>query len=623
MMRQIKQRVYTGDGRVWTVSFLLLLTFLILLMRSPMAQAQDTALPDTPPDAAAGLDVFAARCANCHGSTGNGDGELAVNLPKPPRVFVDPAFRQTAVPSTFHDLIMNGNLDAGMPPFGAASSNPLTETQVWDAIAAVLALATPEDVVAQGQVVYEANCQSCHGETGVGDGAEAANTETAVPDLTSLDYWFSRSNDTVFASLEPNKIADHTYQLDETDLRAVVDYARTFSYNYSDPTLLNAPIEAATIQGSITNASTGEVVGDMPVLLRAFTPDIQETLSLTTTADAAGSFSFDLSQVPQDWVYLVSVDYANLNFSSDVGQLSRTETAIELPVSVYDQTTDPAAVAVAQVHVVLEFLSEELVQVTELYVFENQETAVFVGESGNPDLGTVKISVPDTAQDVNFQRAFSGMDSFIPADDVIDTADGYMDTVPLRPGRSSSSLIVNYTMPYDKGMEFSHLMPYAVTNATVILPDVGVELTSDGWDAQTQQAMGGTFLSYARQNLAAGTTLAVSLQGVPQEITSTITGSTAAGSRNQTTELIIGVAVLAGVLGGAFVMVRSRQAAADDEEMDEYEMDEAVVPGNGRAADELIQRIADLDDAFANGDLDEANYQAQRAALKAELKSVW
>ncbi|MCB8965562.1 MAG: c-type cytochrome [Ardenticatenaceae bacterium] len=621
MMRLYKQFVRYGDGRIWLVSFLLVLTAaLFLFATSPAVQAQDPVLPDTPPDAAAGLEIYAARCANCHGATGNGDGELSGNLPKPPRMFTDPTFRQTAVPAAYYDLITNGNLEAGMPPFGSVSSNPLSDAQVWQAIAAVMTLATPGDVVAQGQAVYEANCLSCHGESGLGDGPDAAAAGAAVPDLTSLDYWFNRSNDVVFASLEPGKLTGHDYELGNTDLQAVVDYARTFSYGYVDSTLANAPIEAATINGVVMNATTGTAVADVPVLLRGFTPDIQQSLALTTTADVNGAYSFDISMVAPDLVYLISVSYDDLSFSSDVGQLSQSETIIDLPVTVYDQTTDPAVVNVAQVHIVLEFLSEETVQVTELYVFENQANAVFVGESGNPDLGTVQLGIPDTAQGVTFERAFSGMDSFIAATEVIQTGDGYADTVPLRPGRSTSSLIANYALAYDKGVEFSHLMPYAVTNATVILPDAGVELTNDGWAEQTQQTMGGMFLSYARQNLPAGSTLTVQLEGEPQEIAST-TGSSVAAPRNQTLELAIGGVALAAVLGGAYFVIRGRQTADDEDEYEEEEEDALV--GNGRNADELIQLIAELDNAFANGDIDEADYQAQRADLKAELKAIW
>lgn len=620
MMRQ-PDSVRNGDGRIWTVSFLLLLTVLFFLGAAATVQAQDPVLPAAPPDAAAGLALYADRCANCHGAAGNGDGELSGNLPLPPRIFTDPAFRQTAVPSAYYTLIVNGNLEAGMPPFGAASSNPLTAAQVWNAIAAVFALATPAEAVAQGQAVYQANCLSCHGENGIAAAPEVTNLETAVPNLTDLDYWFNRSNDVVFASLEPGKLTGHDYQLGEADLRAVVDYARTFSYVYVSQAAADEPIAAATISGFVTNATTGGVIGDLPVLLRGFTADIQQSLALTTTADAVGAYSFDLSDVDPDWVYLISVNYGDLNFSSDVGQLSQSETDLVLPITVYEQTTNPAAINVAQVHVVVEFLSETVMQVTELYVYENQETAVFVGERGNADLGTIRINVPANAQSVSFERAFSGMDSFIPATEIVQTTTGYADTIPLRPGRSAVSLIVNYTLPYDNGATISYQMPYAVTNATIILPEVGVELTSAGWTEQSQQTMGGLFRSYTRQNLAAGSTFEVQLAGEPQQVSGTaVGGGGVTAPRNQTTEIIIGGLALAGVLGGAFYVLRARQAAAD---VNEDEDEDEAVGENGRTADELIQLIADLDDAFANGDLDEADYQAQRADLKAELKAIW
>ncbi|MCA9932467.1 MAG: c-type cytochrome [Anaerolineales bacterium] len=613
------------DGRLLAVSFVVLA--LLVGFGLQTTAAQDTPLPDAPPDAAAGLETFAARCANCHGPQGNGDGELAVNLAQPPRAFTNPAFRQTAVPASFHDFILTGNLDAGMPGFGSTNSNPLSDAQVWDAIAAVMSLATPATAVERGQQVYTDNCAACHGETGLGDGPDAAASDTPVPDLTDLAYWFNRSNDVVLANLEPGKLAGHDYDLGDGDLADVVDYARTFSYNYVPPADLTAPIAAATIQGQVTNATSGEIVTGMDAHLRAFSPNIEEMLTLTTTVGTDGRFSFDVSDVSPDWVYLVNVQYDGLAYSSDVGQLSNEVPNIDLPVFVYDQTTDPTVVDVLQVHLVMNFASENILQVTELYVFENLGTAVFVGEAGNPDLGVVRVDVPANAENVSFERAFSAMENFIPAPEVVASPDGgYVDTIPLRPGRSNSSLVVNYTLAYDEGVSFAHDVPYAVTSATVIVPDVGVELVNaDAWTLDEQQTMGGMFLSYAQQNLPAGSTFDLTLEGVPQEVSSTTGSSTVATPRNQTTELIIGGVALLLIGGGAAFFIRSRTSPDDDDdyEAEEYDEEEEGVDGNGRTADELIQMIAALDEAHEKGELDDEAYHAEREQLKAELKAIW
>ncbi len=614
------------DGRFWAVSFLALV-LLVGVGLAPTAAQESAPQPATSPDAANGLAIYANRCANCHGPLGAGDGELAANLPMPPRAFTDPTFRQTAVPASFYDLIFNGNLNAGMPGFGEGvnTRDPLDDGEIWDVIASVLVLATPQEALAEGETLYAENCLACHGETGLGDGPKAADLDP-LPSLADAGYWFARSGDVVLASLAPGRVEGHDYDLNDEQLTAVIDYARTFSFNAAPAPAVAASIEGASISGVVTNATNGAIVGDIEARLRAFSPAIEEMLTLTETVTVDGRFAFTLGNVPGDWVYIVNVSYEGLNFSSDVGQLSSETPDIELPVTVYDQTTDPSVIRVAQVHVVFDFLSTEILQVTELYVFENLGTAVFVGDTGDPDQGVTRVAVPANAQNLSFERAFSAMDSFIPATEVIPLTNGYADTIPLRPGRSNSSLVVNYTLPYDEGVTLSHELPYAATNVTVILPDVGVSLTNaEAWTQQNQQTMGGMFLSYAQQNLPPGSTLNLVLAGEPEVVSTAMGNSAIATTRNQSTELIIGGVglLLVGIV--AVVVVRSRMAHRDEDEEDEvvYEDEAGMTVENGRAADELIQIIAALDDAYERGELDEEAYHKEREQLKTELKAVW
>ena len=88
---------------------------------------------------------------------------MASSLAEPPRDFTDEAFRRTAVPSTMFQTITDGRLEAGMPPFGPASSNPIDIADRWDLVAAVYSLGTPSEAIENGRLVYEENCLACHG----------------------------------------------------------------------------------------------------------------------------------------------------------------------------------------------------------------------------------------------------------------------------------------------------------------------------------------------------------------------------------------------------------------------------------------------------------------------------
>jgi mono/diheme cytochrome c family protein len=606
-----RKRLSTADGRLLAVSFLFAFLFSFIYFSSTMAQ--EPVLPQSPPDAAAGLDVFADRCANCHGPAGEGDGEMASNLPAPPADFSEPAFRRTGVPAEFFNTITNGLLDQGMPPFGpGASSNPISEANRWHLVAAVYSLSTATETVEEGQAVYEENCVSCHGAEGTGDGPAAADLETSPPDLSSLSYWFNRSNETVFTSLESGRMPAHDYELSEEERWAVVDYARTFSYAYVDPAAPLQPIEEATINGQVVNGTTDETVTEGTVLLRAFTQDLEETLSLTTTLSADGRYGFNLTSIQPDWVFLATVPYNGLNFSSDVTQLNRSEPEAELPVTVYEQTTDPDVVQIEQIHIILDFIDQDRLQIVELYAFSNEEDAVFMGETGRVEDGTIEFVLPDGAENVDFQRAFDSLDSFIPATELIETESGWADTIPLRPGQGSTNLVVQYELPYRSGMTISHPVRYNAASATLVMPDVGVTPTEGEWVGQgARQMQSGTFVSYARSSLAAGSRLSLALNGRPQRIAGTSSGASLA--RDNTTELIIGGSVLLVVLVAAVYFARAWQMQNVAEPVAE-EADEANT---------LLHAIATLDEAYENGEIGEDQYRRQRKRLKSELTAIW
>ncbi|MCP4425644.1 MAG: cytochrome c, partial [Chloroflexi bacterium] len=178
-------------------------------------------------------------------------------------------------------------IDAGMPPFGPSSSNPINDENRWDLVAAVYSLGTSEEAVGMGQAVYAENCAECHGEDGAGDGAAASATDGL--DLTKLNYWFNRSAETVLADI-PGDIAEHEFELSDAEKEAVVHYARTFSYAYAAPIDPNQPIEGAAVTGEVSNGATGTIITDGIVRLRAYTMDFQETLNLTTTVGIDGRF---------------------------------------------------------------------------------------------------------------------------------------------------------------------------------------------------------------------------------------------------------------------------------------------------------------------------------------------
>ncbi|RMG95755.1 MAG: hypothetical protein D6706_11485 [Chloroflexi bacterium] len=586
----------------------LLIMFILMLglWQTRQTAAQTDSLPASPPNAERGLEIYAARCANCHGPTGGGDGELATNLPNPPIAFSEPGYRNTAVPALLFETITNGRIDKGMPPFGPASSNPLSDTDRWDLVAAIFSLATPPEVIATGETIYQNSCADCHGTTGLGDGPEATNQPAPPTNLADFSYWLSRNNELVISKLDAAEIPAHSFTLTEDEQQAVVDYARTLSYNYRDPLAPVEPITDGIISGQVVNGTTGTPITEGVVLLRAFTIELQPSLALTTTLTTNGRFQFELPPVPPDLVYLTSFIYNDISFSSQVGQISRNMPELSLPITVYETTTDPQTIQIDQMHLVLDFI-EDRVRVSELYAFTNDGTAVFVGETGNPNNGTVNILLPANATNVTFQRSLGSLNSFLPANEVIQTEIGWADVIPVRPN-STLNLLVQYELPYRDGLTIAHPVQYPVSTATAVMLDVGVRIAEGEWISQgVRETESGIFLNYARGGLVAGDSLRLQLNGRPRIVFDA--SGNALAARNENTELFIGAGTLLLTLGVVGYLVQNWRKTA--------------VVTHQQDIQHLLEEIARLDDAYESGALHEDDYTQQRRRLLDQVINLW
>lgn len=588
-------------------AFALALVGLALRPTLPTA-AQDVPLPIAPPDAEAGMVIYSERCVVCHGEMGDGQGQQALQAGLEPATLASPEFRLTAVPATMYNVISNGNMSAGMPPFGPASSNPLNDGDIWNLIALAYSFSTRPADIAAGEAL-------------------ATELEADTATWPGLDYWFSRSNEMVLADLATEDI----FGVDVSDLSneeklSLIDYGRSLHYTYTDPLAAFAPVPLATIGGQVINGTTSQVITEGEVRLRAFTTQLEEMYTESVPINEDGSFEFQLEDVPADWVFLADVAYGTLTFNSDAVQISNAQPNIQLPMFVFDTTTDPAVVTIDRLHMILTFAENRLV-VSELYVFSNQASAVFVGETGDYEQGTVQLGLPAGAENISFQRGFgTSLDSFLPATDFV-LADGlWADTVPLRPGASSLNLLVSYDLPYEDGLDLAHPLVHTMAGgASVIMANAGVTISDANWVSQGEQATAsGSFVSYTNSNLAGADAINLTLDGSPTQIMD------AQGNvlpvRSETNEMIVGGLALAGMLiVGFFLVQRWRMVPAAGGTAVPIHQPTIPVAKRRQIAnrDALLEEIAELDDAFDAGELDEATYQAQRQELKNRLTAVW
>ncbi len=152
--------------------------------------------PPSVPSAARGKALFAEYCVTCHGKRGNGKGPSAAALHPPPANFTDPQFMRPETPYDFYHVISLGKSHTAMPAWDGV----LSVQERWDLVSYVWTLAPGEAGIAEGQGVYLAQCASCHGATGNGQGVFSEALVAGVPDLSTPQALARKADGALFAA---------------------------------------------------------------------------------------------------------------------------------------------------------------------------------------------------------------------------------------------------------------------------------------------------------------------------------------------------------------------------------------------------------------------------------------
>ena len=116
--------------------------------------------------------LFAANCASCHGSAGRGDGEASASLLPKPANLTAARFSDERLSS----VLWNGVAGSAMPPWRQLPTEDLRALVAYIHSLHHLNVASPTQQAAnldEGKSLFAANCASCHGETGAGNGPAA------------------------------------------------------------------------------------------------------------------------------------------------------------------------------------------------------------------------------------------------------------------------------------------------------------------------------------------------------------------------------------------------------------------------------------------------------------------
>ncbi len=574
----------------------------------PASATSEVLYPTVPPDPQRGAQIYAEKCAACHGERGMGDGPQASQLTVPVPPLGDLSLAQGARPVEWFQIVTNGNIERFMPPFRS-----LDERQRWDVVAYALSLSLSQDLLAQGAEIYQQKCQNCHGTEGQGS-AQAPGWRDDTSRLASL----SLVEMTGIIRRGKGNMPAYAGELSESQILALAAYSRSLSFETSalvqSPTLSQiAPgtaeqaegeqVQAASelrlpIRGEVVNGSGGQLPPGLTAELAGYDGMVQVFAAETEVA-ADGTYTFPDVEIVPGRAFIVSVNYQGFTFNSDVFHNlgEPLSSPIELPVTVYDTTTDLSALRVDRLHVFFDFTNPDVIQVAELFLLNNTGSKVISGNA--PGQPVVEFELPAGASNLQFQSGAAG-------GRFVMTEKGFADTQPILPG-AGSQILFAYDLPLSRRTTVRIPINLPVDAAIVMIPQGTMTLQSSQLQPMGQRQIQGVTLDlFSTTDLQAGSTLEMTLSGRMSSPINLQTGQTGA--------LIAGALALVLVaVGGVFWYLRQQKSTTpvDDQPPVETESREA-----------LMDAIIALDDLYKSGQLSEEVYQQRRAELKDRLRAL-
>ncbi|MFQ5859395.1 MAG: hypothetical protein ACE5LU_27675 [Anaerolineae bacterium] len=363
-------------------------------------------------------------------------------------------------------------------------------------------------------------------------------------------------------------------------------------------------IGEGVIEGRVIDGTAG-VQADLAGIQLILVPVIGQTIltPITTTTAADGSFRIEGLPTGSERSYGLRATYQGVDYlHPELIDLSDSPTA-SVTVHVYEITTDDSAIDVARNHVIIDFANNHL-QVAELYIFRNAGDRSYVGNGE-----TLRFLLPKGARDLRFDDPRLNQSAEL-------VENGVVDTLPVPPG--NRQVLLSYRVPYDgRSTDFEKQIAYPTQNLNVLISDVGVKVDAGplvaGEPVATQSDV--QFLNYTQQNVPAGEQLSLKLSNLPRGSTSS-SASVPADRSGALRWFGLGFLVLTLAFLAAYPALRPRLLA--DEALED-DTSEAMLRQQRQM---LLEELADLDEAYAAGEVAENDYANARAEIKADLMDV-
>lgn len=589
----------------------------------PTTNVEDVSLiiPQETPDPNHGAELYILNCAPCHGDRGMGDGPDAAILEGAVPDVGSVSVAQYASPIQWFTIITHGNMQALMPPF----SN-LSDQERWDIVAYLYTLSASPEIVEQGESLFMENCAQCHGE----------DRSQGVVDLSDPVFLSQSSADNLIQTIaQGHEIMPAFEGLSSDQFWALSAYLRLATYipfqvqianqntsqevAVSDSSSETSDLEEGeellsqeqennpeliNVDVTILNQSEEPLPSSMAIVLRGY-DDMTESYSKTLTLQ--GGSVVQSAEVPRivGRMYFATIDYENATYGSNVISLEEgINQPLTLEISYYPPTVDLTVLSVDRIHVFIDFIDDQNLEIVQLYIFSNPSNNVLVPTKTEETV--VNFVIPSNASNLyveeNMRLAYRKTNTGFGISTIYPDIDPYQ-------------AVFSYQIPYiEKEMDL--VIPIAMdANAMIVLAP------ADGFKVKSQQLeevgirefQGVSYNMFTGAGIGTGDSLFLNLSGRPKQKTNLLTSDD-----NSNTNLFIGLAGLGLALIVVGIILRKRDKSEFDES---YDQDDGV-DIEKESPEDLMDAIIALDDQYRSGILPEKAYHQRRDLLKDRLRAV-
>ena len=553
-----------------------------------VTQVEELSVPERPLDLSQGKQLYLENCETCHGPAGLGDGAMSANLEVQPAALGDPAFASGVLPSDWYLSVTQGRMERFMPPFVN-----LSDAQRWDVVAYALSLSVSADQLEQGEIVYLETCADCHGERGDAFGPGADLRDVALFTHNSLDDYFNLITE------GKGSMPALDGALSESDRQAAAAYVRTLAFGEETAGAETTDeVSTGAVYGLIVNGTEGaDLPHGLEVTFFAFEGN-QLIFEKEIPVDADGTFEVQDLEIVPGRIFGALTEYQGVRYFNTAGHMLEDSLSLELPLTVYETTTDDGLIVVERMHLIFDYSIEGVVEVSELLLVTNTGDRTITGQEG---INEIRVTLPNGFSNLRFADSSELMR-------FAEDADGFVMHEAFIPGEAIEAYF-SFTLPYERSLDYLQPADYPV-EAIVILKTQGPpSISGDGLSELSARDMGGVFMeSYSKDPLKQGEVLELRLSG----------GHPARVDSSPSTNLVIGAAALGLTLIVIFFGWRMWSQGYEST----VESDAGAAPEKPQDRESLIRAIAALDDMYAAGEVTGTAYKKRREVLKRTLKAI-